>query len=90
MGELMVGLATYFAFYNGERPHQALGYKTPDVESRSAIGDGAVIVDKFARVVAGPLRYTPRGDSSTAEASADATAKPGQRRPSASEVEWAA
>lgn len=61
MGELMVGLAAYFAFYNGERPHQSLGYTTPDVESRTALGDGAVIVDKFARVVAGPLRYTPRG-----------------------------
>ena len=24
MGELMVGLAEYFAFYNGERPHQSL------------------------------------------------------------------
>jgi putative transposase len=27
--ELAKGLAAYFAFYNGERPHQALGYKTP-------------------------------------------------------------
>ena len=24
MGELMVGLTKYFAFYNGERPHQSL------------------------------------------------------------------
>ena len=34
VGELMVGLAEYFAFYNGERPHQSLGYQTP----RSCIG----------------------------------------------------
>src|SRR3954470_8142973 len=27
--ELAKGLAAYFAFYNGERLHQALGYKTP-------------------------------------------------------------
>jgi hypothetical protein len=25
MGELLVGLTEYFAFYNGERPHQSLG-----------------------------------------------------------------
>jgi putative transposase len=29
MGELLVGLAQYFAFYNAERPHQSLDYKTP-------------------------------------------------------------
>lgn len=29
MGELTVGLAQYFAYYNGERPHQSLGYQTP-------------------------------------------------------------
>jgi len=42
MGELMVGLADYFAFYNGERPHQSLENKTPDAVYRSAIGGGAV------------------------------------------------
>ena len=31
MGELMLGLTEYFAFTNGERPHQSLGHKTPDV-----------------------------------------------------------
>ena len=34
MGELTVGLAEYFAFYNGERPHQSLGHKTPEVVYR--------------------------------------------------------
>jgi putative transposase len=27
--DLERGLAAYFAFYNGERPHQSLGYRTP-------------------------------------------------------------
>jgi putative transposase len=97
MGELMVGLAEYFAFYNGERPHQSLGQETPDVVYRSAIGGGAVIVDKFDGAVEEPpvpLRST--GGSSTAEARSEATAKtkakakPGQRRSAASEVECAA
>ena len=102
MGELMVGLPTYFAFYNGERPHQSLGNKTPDVVYRTGRGGGALILDKFGG--AGeeppvPLRST--GDSSpatarskaraTAEATATAEtkakAKPGQRRPAALEVE---
>jgi putative transposase len=47
MAELMVGLAQYFAFYNAERPHQALGYETPDRVYRSGIGGGALIVDRF-------------------------------------------
>jgi putative transposase len=97
MGELLLGLTEYFTFYNGERPHQSLGNKTPDVVYRSAIGGGAIIVDKFPRAVEGtpvPLRST--GDSSTAKASAEATAttksktKPGQRRPAACEIECAA
>ena len=67
MGELMVGLAKYFAFYNGERPHQALGYKTPDVVYRTATDGGAMIVDKFGGAVEQPpvpLRST--GGCSTA------------------------
>lgn len=96
MGELMVGLAEYFAFYNGERPHRSLGEQTPDVVYRTAIGGGAVIVDKFGGAVEEPpvpLRST--GGSSTAEAKPQATAttkakaKPGQRRTAASEVECA-
>ena len=97
MGELMVGLADYFVFYNGERPHQSLGQQTPDVVYRSAIGGGAMIIDKFRGAVEGspvPLRST--GDSSTPEARSDATAtteskaKTGQRRPAACEVECTA
>jgi putative transposase len=40
MAELMVGLAQYFAFYNAERPHQSLGYQTPDQVYRNANGGG--------------------------------------------------
>ena len=47
MAELTVGLAQYFAFYNAERPHQSLGYQTPDHVYRSGVGGGALIVDKF-------------------------------------------
>ena len=45
--ELLLGLTEYFAFYNGERPHQALGYRTPDDVYRSGDGGGARIVDRF-------------------------------------------
>jgi putative transposase len=48
MDELRVGLAEYFAFYNGERPHQSLGQQTPEIVYRTALGGGAKIVDKFA------------------------------------------
>lgn len=97
MGELTVGLAEYFAFYNGERPHQSLGQKTPEVVYRTAVGGGAMILDKFGGAVEGspvPLRST--GDPSTAEAEAEskatakAKAKSGQRRPAACEIENAA
>lgn len=91
IGELMVGLSKYFVFYNGERPHQALGNKTPDVVYRTALGGGAIIIDKFLRAAEEPpvpLRSTK--DSSAATTSSTATAetkaKPGQRRPAASEV----
>jgi putative transposase len=90
MGELMVGLAAYFAFYNGERPYQSLGQQTPEVVYRTARGGGAVIVDKFACAVEAPPPLRSTGDSSTAEARSEATAKPGQRRPAASEVECVA
>ncbi|TDY15509.1 integrase-like protein [Paraburkholderia sp. BL6665CI2N2] len=43
MGELTVGLAQYFAYYNGERPHQSLGYQTPAAVYLSGCGGGARI-----------------------------------------------
>ena len=104
MGELMIGLVEYFAFYNGERPHQSLGNETPDVVYRTAIGGGAMILDKYPRAVdESPVPLRSTGGSATAtetrseaEATQKATpntgtkVKPGQRRPAASEVECAA
>ena len=100
MGELMVGLSRYFAFYNGERPHQSLDNKTPDVVYRTGMGGGAMIVDKFGgageeppvplRSTGGSSPATARSKAratATAEAKAKAKAKPGQRRPAACEVE---
>jgi putative transposase len=34
-------------FYNEERRHQSLGYKTPSVVYQTATGGGAKIVDKY-------------------------------------------
>lgn len=45
--ELTLGLTEYFAFYNGERAHQALGYRTPDEVYAAGIGGGASIPDQF-------------------------------------------
>jgi len=84
MSELMLGLTKYFVFYNGERPHQALDYKTPNKVYTTATGGGALIVDKFgdaANVPSVPLRST--ADSVPAEATSTVTAKPGQRRAAA-------
>ena len=55
MGDLTVGLTRYFAFYNGERPHQSLNYQTPDVVYASGEGGGAMIVDKYGSAAVTPL-----------------------------------
>jgi putative transposase len=41
------GLKAYFAFYNTERGHQSLGYRTPDTVYATGQGGGARIVDRF-------------------------------------------
>jgi len=90
MSELMLGLTKYFVFYNGERPHQALNYKTPNMVYMTATGGGAMIVDKFGgagREPSVPLRSTK--DSLPAEATSIATAKPGQRRAAVFDAESA-
>ncbi len=60
MGELLIGLTKYFAFYNGERPHQALGNQTPDAVHENRSGGGAMIVDKYGATQGLPiaLRFT--------------------------------
>ena len=46
--ELLLGLTDYFVFYNTERSHQSLDYRTPDEVYRAGHGGGARIVDKFS------------------------------------------
>jgi len=60
MGELTLGLADYFAFYNGERPHQSLGNRTPLVVHESGQGGGAMIVDKFGAEARATARTTAK------------------------------
>jgi putative transposase len=47
--ELLLGLTTYFEFYNRERPHQALADGTPNRVYATGQGGGARIVDKFGK-----------------------------------------
>jgi putative transposase len=44
--ELTRGLAEYFAFYNGERPHQSLDNRTPNTVYADGQGGGARIPDQ--------------------------------------------
>jgi putative transposase len=46
--DLLIGLTHYFLFYNQERYHQSLGYKTPHEVYQTAMGGGAKIIDKFS------------------------------------------
>ena len=71
MGELMIGLAQYFVFYNGERPHQSLSYQTPEQVYTTGQGGGAIIVDKYPRE----------------EPDQEQTTESGQRRAAACEAE---
>jgi putative transposase len=45
--ELVIGLTEYFVFYNTERPHQSLNYRTPDNIHQTASSGGAKIVVKY-------------------------------------------
>ncbi len=47
MGDLLVRLTKYFAFYNTERPHQSLDNQTPQEVHKKSSGSGAMIVDKY-------------------------------------------
>ena len=68
MTELMLGLANYFAYYNSERPHQSLGYCTPNTVYATGIGGGAMIVDKW-----------PRSPTATGHTEGTSSVKSGQR-----------
>lgn len=46
---LFLGLREYFEFYNHERPHQSLSYKTPAMVYKNGEGGGARIGDKFKK-----------------------------------------
>ena len=65
MGELHAGLTRYFAFYNGERPHQALRYQTPDLVYASGKGGGAIIVDKYGKVPESAIVDEAQGQEAT-------------------------
>ena len=47
MPELLLGLTSYFSFYNAQRFHQALQNKTPNQVYESGQWGGALIIDKF-------------------------------------------
>ena len=47
--ELLIGLTEYFERYNALRPHQSLGYATPDFVYQTGQGGGACIVDKYPK-----------------------------------------
>lgn len=49
VSELTTGLTAYFHFYNDERPHQAMGNRTPHEVYQSGEGGGAAIPDRFSR-----------------------------------------
>ncbi len=92
VGELMIGLTEYFDFYNNRRPHQSLKNETPDIVYRTAVGGGAMILDKYPRAAKDEkseteTRQAPIGNVKTEE---KAKVKTGQRRPAASEVECTA
>ena len=66
--ELLLGLTEYFAFYNGERPHQGLGNRTPEAVYRSGEGGGARIVDRFGSAAgSSPAALRSAGDEPAAE-----------------------
>ena len=53
--EAKIGLGNYFRFYNAERPHQALGYRTP-AEVFTSIPVEATNEDMVESLTPDPLR----------------------------------
>ena len=92
MGELVIGLTAYFAFYNEERPHQSLSNQTPDAVYQTASGGGAMILEKYGDSLpetSDPLRSSDVSGSIVKDNKATTTTevKAGQRRAAASELE---
>ena len=92
MGELVIGLTAYFAFYNEERPHQSLANQTPTAVYQTASGGGAMILEKYGDSLSetsDPLRSTDVYGSIVKDVKATATteAKTVQRRAAANELE---
>lgn len=67
IAELTLGLTEYFAFYNDERPHQALGYRTPDHVYAAEVGGGASIPDYFSKRESPTLATTGQRRSAATE-----------------------
>jgi putative transposase len=63
--ELVLGLTDYFAYYNNERPHQSLAYRTPHTVYATGMGGGARIVNKWSAQTspASPITDTTRESS---------------------------
>ena len=74
-------MAKYFVFYNGERPHQSLGNRTPDAVHASWTGGGLVVVDKYGAhpklTIALPNTVSAFGEVRIENESAIQTAKTG-------------
>ena len=83
LGELTIGLVEYFTFFNGERPHQSLGYQTPNTVYQTAQGGGAMIVHRGGSLPA----TSPIPPSGTGE---PLHIEPGQRRTAAYESDTTA
>ena len=58
---MLIGLTKYFAFYNGERPHQALRHLTPDRVHQRAQGGGTMIVDNYGAAQGLPIALRSTG-----------------------------
>ncbi len=92
MGELVIGLTAYFAFYNEERPHQSLSNQTPDAVYQTASGGGAMILEKYGDSLPETSEERSGSDVSGSivkdnKATATIEVKTGQRRAAASELE---
>jgi putative transposase len=92
VGELLLGLAQYFSFYNGERPHQGLKNSTPDAVYQSGAGGGAMIVNKYGAIEGIPIPLRSTGSTFVEVELKDSGIQEEENRGSAVQlrVEWSA